>query len=140
MNLETLLLTTALTGHVSEKLLFDQAPQSLAIEADFVYGSGGTSVKAWVQTSLDGGESWIDIANFAFATTSAKKVANLSSLTPVSTLYTPTDGSLADNTVKDGILGPMFRVKTTSVGTYAGGTTLDVHIVANGTRYLATVA
>jgi hypothetical protein len=43
---------------------------------------------------------------------------NLSTATPVTTQYTPTDGT------KDGLLGNMFRAKFTTTGTYAGNTTV----------------
>jgi hypothetical protein len=85
-----------------------------------------------VQTSLDGGTTWIDIANFAFATATATFVYSLSPATPVTTEYVPTDGALGANTSKDGIQGNLFRVKWTSVGTYAGGTTLRVDMVRDG--------
>src|SRR5512140_3715087 len=93
----------AVSGSLSRRMAVrGGAPRSLLAQFDFVYGSGGTSLKAWLQTTLDGGKSWIDIASFAVTTASAKKVVNLSSLTPVTSPYAPTDGSLADNTVKDG--------------------------------------
>jgi hypothetical protein len=85
-----------------------------------------------VQTSLDGGGTWVDVANFHFTTASARFVFNLSSATPVTTEYVPTDGSLAANTAKDGILGPLWRVKYTTVGVYAGNTNLRVDAFANG--------
>lgn len=106
------------------------APQSLAIQASLIYGSGGATIDAYVQTSLDGGATWIDIAEFSFATASAVKVFNLSRLTPVTAVYTPTDGSLAANTAKDGILGDRFRVKYKSTGTYAD-TILSIDVVSN---------
>lgn len=105
------------------------APRALAVQANFIYGAGGTTVSAWLQTSLDGGATWIDIANFSFTTASARFVYNLSSGTPVTTEYTPTDGTLAANTAKDGLLGNMFRVKLTTTGTYTGTTTLEVDLV-----------
>ena len=84
------------------------------------YGSGGTSVKAYVQTSLDQGNTWIDIACVVFGTASEHQVVNLSGLTPKTTQVTPSDGALADDTCVDGILGDRLRLKAVSVGTYAG--------------------
>ena len=124
-------ITTALTavsrGEVSGLI----GTKALVIEANFVYGSGGTTLKAWVQTSLDGGTSWIDIANFAFTTTSGRKVTTLD-LDAVVTAVVPTDGTLGDDAIVDGILGDTFRVKLTTTGTYAGGTTLDINMVPKG--------
>lgn len=100
--------------------------RDLLLEAVFAYGSGGTSIEAWVQTSLDG-TNWTDIADFKFTTSAARALYNLSSATPVTTAYTPTDGSLAANTVKDGIMGTYLRVKWTSVGIYAGASSLIIN-------------
>ena len=94
------------------------AMQGLALEASFDSGTGGTSAKAYVQTSLDQGVTWIDIACFAFTTSDAVSVGNLSARTPVTTLFAPADGALADNSVKDGVLGDRLRVKYVTVGTY----------------------
>jgi hypothetical protein len=112
----------------SSQLTLPDAPSNLDAEAQFTYGSGGTTVDAWLQTSIDGGVSWIDIAQFHFTTSSAKFVFNLNGQTPVTTEYTPTDGTLASNTAKDGLLGPTFQLKLASTGTYAGNTTLRVDI------------
>ena len=96
--------------------------RSIAIQANFTYGSGGTTAKFWVQTSLDGGATWIDICNFAHATASLRRAYNLSALTPLTTVYAATDGTLADDTAKDGIIGTLIRVKYTTTGTYAATT------------------
>jgi hypothetical protein len=96
------------------------APSSIAVQATFTYGSGGATVDAYFQTSLDGGLTWIDIAQFHFTTASARLVYNLNSQTPVTAEYTPTDGTLTANTAKDGIVGPLYQVKLASTGTYVG--------------------
>ena len=105
------------------------APTSICVHGTFTYGSGGTSVDAYLQTSVDGGATWIDIAQFHFLLASARFVYNLNSQTAVTTEYTPTDGTLTANTSKDGIVGPLFQVKLASVGTYAG-TTLRIDVSA----------
>jgi hypothetical protein len=112
------------------QLLLNDAARSLCAQATFTYGSGGTTVDAYLQTSLDGGLTWIDVAEFHFTTASARYVFNLSSLTPVTTEYTPTSGSLAANTAKDGILGKLFQVQTVTTGTYAGSTSLRIDVAA----------
>jgi hypothetical protein len=114
----------------TEPDVFDLASQrGIALQANFVYGSGGTSVDAWVQTTADGGATWYDVANFHFTTASSIMQANLQSETPVTTIYTPTDGSLSANTAVDGLLGDRVRVKWSSVGIYVG-TTLTITAVA----------
>ncbi|HPS70503.1 MAG TPA: hypothetical protein PLO19_07165 [Candidatus Cryosericum sp.] len=127
-------ITTALTGAVGStfepRKLFaanmDYPITAMSVEFIFTYGSGGTTAKAWLQTSFDDGATWVDVANFAGTTSTLSKLYNFSGLTPVTTAATITDGSLADNTVIDGLLGDKFRVKVTTTGTYAGSTTLKV--------------
>ena len=103
-----------------------------AIQANFTYGSGGTTVSAWVQTSFDGGLTWVDATSFGFTTSSAKSIFNLSGLTAVIAPITPTDGSLLANTAVAGIIGSQWRVKYTTTGTYAGGMTLRIDIAPRG--------
>jgi hypothetical protein len=126
--------TAAETGTLSPNNItcHDGVPKNAVIQANFTYGSGGTTLKAWVQTSLDYGASWLDIHCFSFTQTSVVNVVNLSALTSVTTPYVPTDGALAANTAKDGILGPLFRAKTTSTGTYAANTTLRIDLYLPG--------
>ena len=123
-----LTLTTALTAEISG------APQampigrveSLALHANFDYGSGGTDVKAWVQTSLDGGATWVDIASFVFTTSDAKRMYNLTAAV-ITAIATPGDGALADNTAVNGFLGALFRVKLTTTGTYTGASSFKIY-------------
>lgn len=94
--------------------------------ARFAYGSGGTSVQAYVQTSLDQGSSWCDLACFAFDILSGASVVNLSGDTPIISPVTPGDGILADNTTLDGPLGDRLRCKVVVTGTYGGSSILAV--------------
>jgi hypothetical protein len=82
--------------------------ESLSLQANFTYGSGGTTAKAWVQTTFDQGATWVDIANFAFTTSSGRRLYHL---TPVAV---------------NGLLGSNLRVKLTTTGTYAGETSLVI--------------
>ncbi len=124
-------ITTAVSA---TRVIYGKLPAGtnrLALEAIFTYvASAATSVTAYVQTSLDGGTTWIDIANFAFTTSTASKMANLSGSTPVTTLGTPGDAALSSNTVVDGIIGDMIAVKYVTVGTYGAGTNLKINAVA----------
>jgi len=122
----------AVTAIVTEPVLLGNLPNAaryLALQGNFLYGSGGTTAKAWVQTSFDGGATWIDIASFAFTTAALRKVVGLS-VNIAATHATPTDGSLADNTINNGLIGDRLRVKYTTTGTYAGATSLAVTAVA----------
>lgn len=90
----------------------------------FAYGSAGTTVAAYVQSSADQGSTWHDIAHVAFATGAEHVLLNFSALTPKTTQVVPTDGSLSADTAVDGILGDRLRVKIVVTGTYAGSTLL----------------
>jgi hypothetical protein len=131
-NLLNQAITTAITlaAIPSSKLQLADGARSICAQANFVYGSGGVSCDAFLQTSFDNGVSWVDVCNFHFGTASARFLFNLSSLTPVTAQYTATDGTIAANTCKDGVLGNLFQVKLASTGTYAGGTNLSVDVVA----------
>lgn len=99
---------------------------SVSLQARLVYGSGGTSIACVVQTSLDQGTTWIDICRFDFATANALKIANISAagaVAPGAVAALGSEGKL------DGILGDRLRCVVTSVGTYAGNTTLSVRAV-----------
>lgn len=104
--------------------------QSLTVSLRFAWGSGGTSVKTYLQTSLDGGNRWIDIACVVFGVLSEEQVINLSALTPKGVTI-PTDGTLADDTVVDGIIGDRIRLKAVVTGTYSGNSVLVGRIVAH---------
>lgn len=121
-------ITAALTAEISgAAIAFDIGRvEALTLYANFDYGSGGTDAKAWVQTSLDGGSTWVDIASFAFTTADAKRMYNLTAIA-VTAIATPGDGALADNTSVNGFLGALYRVKVTTTGTYAGATTFKIY-------------
>lgn len=101
--------------------------KGLTLQATITVAGGGGAAKAYVQTSLDGGTTWIDIACFAFTTSTAKKVVNLRAETAVTTAVTPVDGALTDNTVVSGILGTKFRTKYVTSGTvYTGASSFVI--------------
>ncbi len=124
-------ITTALAAVLRGSTSGLYGMKQLSVEANFVYGSAGTTVDVWLQTSLDGGSNWIDIAQFAFLTTSLRKVHTvvIPAVVATRTNVTPLDGTLGDNLIQDGILGDRIRAKLTTTGTYAGDTTLDVNFV-----------
>src|SRR4051812_40481865 len=97
---------------------------SVLVNLRFVFGSGGTGVVAYVQTTADSAQTPIDIAAVAFGTSSENAAFNFSALTPKTTQITPTDGALTSDTTVDGIVGDQYRVKIVVTGTYAGSTQL----------------
>lgn len=124
-------LAAAVTAEISPEVV--QIPlgaRGLSLLATFVRAGGGTTTKAWVQTSFDGGSTWCDIVNFAFTTTSAQRLASVDhgiAFTPAA----PTDGTLADNTINNGIFGDRLRVKRTTTGTYTGASSITIYAVVH---------
>jgi hypothetical protein len=101
-----------------------EGASAITLSANFTWGSGGTSLKVDVETSLNQGATWIPICRFAFTTSSAEKVANVSGMTPKTTAVSPS--ALSDDACLDGVLGDRLRAKITTVGTYAGNTAISV--------------
>lgn len=98
------------------------------LQGRFQWGSGGTACKLYIQTSVDQGQTPIDIACIVFNAVSENEVINLSGLTPKAA-FVPSDGALADDTLIDGVLGDRLRAKVVSTGTYAASTLLSVSAV-----------
>jgi hypothetical protein len=97
---------------------------AVTLSARLAYGSGGTSVVVVVQTSLNQGTTWVDVARVDFATAGAEKVINLSGLTPRTTPLSV--AALGAEGCNDGVLGDRLRAVVTSTGTYAGSTVASV--------------
>jgi len=92
---------------------------AVTIDADFRYGSGGTSVTAIVATTFDGGVTFRHIARFDFTTASIVKQCNLEGmLSKAVTTY----ADLSSQSVNDGVLGDQLAVLLTSVGNYSNTT------------------
>lgn len=129
--LYTATIGAALTAIAAAPVIGLTAARYLCLHANFVYAAGGTTVKAWIQTSIDGGLTWFDIANFAFTTASGKKthVICIDPATPYVAGTVPASAALADNTILNGIIGDRLRVLITTTGIYTGATTLAVDVV-----------
>jgi len=120
------------TAYVTESYYTGRLPAGakyLAVQANFARAAGGTSLKAYLQTSLDDEATWCDIACFAFATTTVRKVSAVVLSTALTENTTPTDGTLTDNTILSGLLGSKIRVKYVVTGTYTGASTIRVDVV-----------
>lgn len=139
--------TTAVTAVVTQTFQIRPGPggqflpASMLLQGNLTYGSGGTTIDAWVQTSIDGGGTWMDVARFSWSTASARLLLNVSSATSIIAAVTASEGGvggtpLGVNAAKDGIFGSMWRVKYTTVGTYAGGTTLRIDAISSGLTVL----
>lgn len=110
--------------YVTDGYYVGKEAKYLAAQANFTRSAGGTTLKAYVQTSFDD-DNWCDIMCFAFTTTTARKVQAITLSTALAANITPTDAALADNTILSGLLGHKIRVKYVVVGSYTGTFRLD---------------
>lgn len=125
-------IAAAVANQTSTPILYLAGMKYLAVQAVFNYGSGGTDLTLHVQTSLDEGTTWVDVMAFNFTTSAATKISAVHVNTALGAAITPTDGTLTDNTILNGLLGDRLRVKYTSTGTYAGATNIELTAVAKG--------
>jgi hypothetical protein len=116
-------ITTAAT-QVGEVVVDMGGALAVTLSARLAYGSGGTSCYALIETSLDQGVTWVQIARFDFTTSGIQKVLTVSGLTP--RLAAASAGSLSADTALDGTLGDRLRATVVSTGTYAGSTVVSV--------------
>src|SRR5262245_21076237 len=94
----------------------------------FTYGSGGTSINVYLQTSFDGGANWCDVVSFAQLLLASQRAAASvvqGAVAPVAV----TDGTLAAGSA-NALFGPWWRVKYTVVGAYSA-TTLRIDAFSN---------
>lgn len=104
--------------------------KSLSVGANFTYGAGGTSVTFYLQTTLDQGNTWMDITALRFTNGSLAQAVNLddsAQTTPV----TPNYLALTPGTVQNGFLGASLRPVVVVAGSgYSGNTALALGAVA----------
>ncbi len=124
-------ITTAVTDVTTTPLL-GAGIRDIVAQCTFVYGSGGTGADFYLQTSFDGGTTWTDIQCFSFTTTSATKFQVIKSPIAVAANQAIQDGALTANSILDGVMGDRLRVKYSTTGTYAGGTTIKVDALIKG--------
>lgn len=103
--------------------------QAMLLYLSLAYSAGGTSIRAFAQSSFDG-QTWWDIACVLFTAQAKSVLLNFSALTPKLTQVALTDGALGDDVALDGLLGDRVRLKAVSTGTYAANNVLAGRIVA----------
>ena len=120
-------ITAALVSDTSvDSVEIDADTSEVIIQSNFDYGSGGTDFEAEVSTSLDGGTTWVEVYVHAGTTADERKVVVLKSAAVAA--YDGTT-AVADDALKDGIIGTLWRCRVTTNGTYAS-TTFRVDIIA----------
>lgn len=129
-NLCDLQITTPLTGYVQKTVSAQGEPTGLSVQARFTAGASvGDAVRVWIQTSVDGAASWVDVANFTFDGVSRAVAINVGATTETAAPFDILMGELSDNSIQSGILGPYVRAYISSYGTYGAGTSLKVDFV-----------
>jgi len=114
--------------YVTDAYYIGKESNYLAAQMNFVRDAGGTSLKAYIQTTFDE-TNWCDIICFALTTTTVRKVSAVTLATALAANITPTDGTLSDNTILSGLLGSKIRIKYVVVGTYTGVSTVRIDVV-----------
>jgi hypothetical protein len=129
-------ITTAVTGVTSTPVqVKDTPPENVVIQCNITGGTGGSTLDVWIQTSVDGGTTWQDLANCHIVNTPVRQLWNVSALTAATSPVASADGQIAANTAtSQGLLGSRYRVKYTSTGTYSGGTTIQVDVAFGRAR------
>jgi hypothetical protein len=97
--------------YTSDEVSIPYGADVLAVQAVFTRAGGGTTTDVFIQTSLDNGSTWIDIIQFALATTTVTKMSAVRSSIAMAANVTPTDGGLSDNSILDGLLGDRLRAR-----------------------------
>ena len=107
-----------------------QGLNAASLQVRFNWGSGGTQTNVFIQSSIDQGQTWFDIANIQFTTSSGTELINLSGLDKLTTPTAPTNLTLTPNTVLDGPIGDRLQAVIVSTGTYGGNTLVSVRGIA----------
>jgi hypothetical protein len=100
--------------------------KSASFQVCFAYGSGGTQVNVFIRASLDQGQTWFDIANIEFTTSSGCELVNLSADSAVTTPTAPSYLTLGNNATLNGFLGDRLEAVVISQGTYTGNSLVSV--------------
>ena len=122
-------ITTAQT-YVGDWVAGFDGISSLSVDLQMLYGSGGTSGKIFVQTSLrqatETTDAGVDLISMTFTTASKARLFTVTGDTSVT--VTPTDGTLTDDTIQNGVLGDRFRLKIVTLGTYSNQSQVSCRI------------
>lgn len=126
--LATASITSPVTDTVSEPEVGLGAFTELTVQARWSPTGGGTSLIAYIETSIDGGVSWVDIARIDYATGSRLAVFGIVS----GSLAVATYAALSSEGTRAGFLGDRLRLRYTSTGTFSAGSQLTVHYAVRG--------
>lgn len=112
--------------YVFDLLVSSREKRYATLHTNYVFGAGGTSLKIYLQTTLDDGVTWRDVICHVTGGIPSDKASSVSADVVAPAANEGTDGALPDDTMINGIFGRKWRVKIIIVGTYTT-TTLKVH-------------
>ena len=115
--------TTAVTGSTTTPILGLGEVGSLNLICRFAPTSGGTTCIARVQTSLNNGADWYDIARFDFTTTGSVKRACCDGRAGAAVAAVVALGS---ESKIDGLIGDRLRLSVDTTGTFGAGSAVSV--------------
>ena len=97
---------------------------ALSLQAKFASAGAGAAT-LYIQTSLDQGQTAVDVAAFSLAQANKVAVANLSALDKANP-FVPAQQSLAADTIQDGVLGDRVRAVLVASAPYSAGASLSI--------------
>ena len=123
---------TATTGTVTYPFVLDQDIDGVAISMfDTTFSGTSPTADVYLQTTPDGGTTWMDVVHFAQLTTGIATTASLWAFVGCSTnSYAGArhDGGLSASSVYGTILSPTARVKIVYGGTIGSNSGLTVTV------------
>ncbi len=119
--MSTLLSTTAAAAgtvtSAAQVVGYRHGVRALGMQVNFTGGAGGTSVDVTIQTSIDGGGTWIDIWHCTqFVNTPARRCAAFAFQSP--TADVPVSGALGTPATTRALMGGHLRAVAVVVGSY----------------------
>jgi hypothetical protein len=104
---------------------------AVSLQASLTGGSGCGSVNVYIQSSIDQGSTWFDIANIVVSYSAPVELINLSGLDKLTTPAAPNYLSLSNNTTVDGPIGDRLQALVVVGGSSCpAGTLVSVRGVA----------
>jgi len=119
-------LAAAVTNVLTRPIAIPKNTKSITVQSKFARAAGGTDLTVHVQTTFDGGETWADIIAHHFLITTLNQISAVRRDVALAASITPTDATLADDSIIDGLIGALIRLKYTSTGTYTGASSIQV--------------
>lgn len=99
------------------------------MQVDLDFGTaGGTLIKNFLQTSFDDGRTWQDIMNLEVGVADLRVIGYVNRNIVAAVQNPATDGTLAANTIINGLFGAHWRLKQIITGTYHADNILRIDV------------